>query len=269
MNPDFVNGIHDPQRLPLQELQLHARSVVKGRLDEYGMDEVPEHVLTKLTYAYYHDWQIDDPDYLFLLADPGVPGEHVVFETNAYVELGEEYDFREAIQVDRRFGARWLTKRDYADFTAEFIRGCRNNNLIDTNLPWWRYLLSGNFFDDFYMGDVIKYRGANVGSGDIDTSFTEFLIHELEYVEPSLIFAFGKLAWEALADHLQANPVDEPPSSERVVDRHGVLHHTDRLIDTLILPLGHPSRNFRGAQISQERYMEGVLDGLREFRDLF
>lgn len=268
MNPAFVRSIHDPERLPLQQQQRDARENVEERLAEYGIEDVPEAVLRKLTYAYYHDWEVDDPQYVFLLADPGVPGEHVVFETNAYAELGPEMDLHEAIQVDRRFGARWLVSGTYADFTREFIEICTEADLIAPEQPWWRYLLSGGFYNDFYMGDVIKYRGANVRAGDVEASFTEFLVHELEHVAPDLIIAFGKRAWEAVADRLEATPVNSAPDSDSVIDTHGVLHATDRLIETAVLPLGHPSPNFRGAQLAHPVYMEGVRDGLQQFQTI-
>lgn len=106
MNREFVRRIEDPQPLALQRLQDEAREAVRERLAEYDIHDVPDWVLTKLTYTYYHDWEADDPDYVFLLEDPGVPGEHVILETNEYVELGSGYDVHDAIQVDRRFGSR-------------------------------------------------------------------------------------------------------------------------------------------------------------------
>lgn len=262
MNPEFVEGIEDPEKLSLQRLQEEAREAVKNRLSMYDMEDIPEWVLTKLTYTYYHDWETDDPEFVFLLEDPGVPGEHVIMETNAYFELGEVYDVHDAIQVDRRFGARWLATRRYTDFTSQFLAICEEHGLISTDGPWWQYLLSGRFFDDFYMADVIKYRGANARSGDVKASFSSCLLHELEYIDPDLVFAFGKRAWETIRDHCQAKPVESPPVGTGVSDVHGVLHSTERLLDTAVLPLGHPSTNFRGAQLSHADYMDRLKGGV-------
>lgn len=69
VNPEFVTRIEEPQKLQLQQLQADARDVVTERLEEYRMWDVPDHVIRKMTYAYYHDWTRDDPSYVFLLAD--------------------------------------------------------------------------------------------------------------------------------------------------------------------------------------------------------
>lgn len=262
MNEEFVASIEQPDKLQLQQLQESAREAVIDRLADYDMYDVPDWVIRKLTYTYYHDWETDDPSYVFLLEDPGIPGEHVVLETAEYAELGEGYDPHDVIQIDRRFGARWLATRRYTDFTSEFIDACGENGLISLDEPWWRYLLTGRFFDDFYMADVIKYRGVNAGTGDVNTAFSSHLIHELEYVDPDVIFAFGKRAWETIRDQLGATPVGDPSDGQGVTDVHGVLHATGRLLDTAVLPLGHPSTNFRGAQLAHDTYMARLVDGV-------
>lgn len=265
MNEEFLRRIENPQKLPLQRLQEEARDAVRDRLAQYDMTDVPNWVIRKLTYTYYHDWETDDPDYVFLLEDPGIPGEHVIMETNEYVGLGENYDIYDAIQVDRRFGARWLAGSRYTDFTSEFIELCTEHGLIEPVEPWWQYLLSGRFFDDFYMADVIKYRGANARAGDVKTAFSSHLLHELEYVDPDLVFAFGKRAWETLLEQCSAEPINQTPDGSGVTDVHGILHSTSRLLDTEIIPVGHPSTNFRGAQLSHETYMAKLRTGVENW----
>lgn len=250
----------------MQDLQRQAREAVIERLAKYDMVDVPDHVIRHLTYAYYHDWEVDDPEFVFLLEDPGIPGEHVVHETNAYVDLGTEYDIRDVVEIDRRFGARWLAKSTYTEFTSQFISLCQEYGLVETDSPWWQYLLGGAFFDDFYMCDVVKYRATSIGTADVRVSFTEFLYDEIETIEPDLIFAFGKRAWETIRDQLRAEPLEEEPASQSVLDVHGVLHRTTRPPDTTVLPLGHMSPNFRGAQISHAEYIDGMERGLRAFQ---
>jgi len=55
MDPSFVKGIEDPDRLQLQQQQESAREAVRERLRDYDMVDVPDYVLRKLTYTYYHD----------------------------------------------------------------------------------------------------------------------------------------------------------------------------------------------------------------------
>lgn len=265
MDNSFLRRIEDPDRLQLQKQQDAAKAAVKERLAAYDMQDVPESALRKLTYTYYHDWQTDDPQFMFLLEDPGIPGEHVLLEIEEYASLGADYTPRQAIQVDRRFGARWLATKSYTDFTSAFLRTCADNNLIELEDPWWRYLLSGAFFDDFYMADVIKYRGINAASGDINASFYAFLSDELEYVDPDLVFAFGKRAWTTLKDQFDITPLDDGPVSNSIHDVHGYIYEATGLVDTDILPVGHMSGNFRGAQISKVTYQEGLAQGLSDW----
>jgi len=219
MNRDFVEGIEHPESRYLQEAQESAARHVRERLEDHHMTDVPDKVLRKLTYAYYHDWEQNDPNYVFLLADPGVPGEHVVFEANAYAGL-EPTDYRTKVQIDQRFGARWLAKQRYTDFTSEFLTHCQDHGLVEFDEPWWQYLLSGSFFDDFYMTDVVKYRENNPSQATLDAAVRLGLIQELEYIDPDLIFTFGSRAWDAVRTHLQAEPTRRSrPTTPRTTRR--------------------------------------------------
>lgn len=261
MNSEFVEHIEHPESRYLQEAQQSAYDRVRERLNGHHMTDVPEQVLEKLTYAYYHDWEQNNPSYVFLLADPGVPGEHVVFEANAYADL-DTNNYREKVHVDQRFGARWLAKKRYTDFTSEFIQQCQEHGLVDVDEPWWQYLLSGSFFDDFYMTDVVKYRENSPSKAALDASVRLGLIRELEYIDPDLIFTFGSRAWDAVRTHLQAEPVSDIDDPSSITEVHGKLHRATREHDVAILPCGHMSPQFRGAQISHKEYMSRIAAGL-------
>jgi hypothetical protein len=228
------------------------------------MADVPDHVLRKLTYTYYHDWKTEDPRFMFLLEDPGIPGEHVIMEVADYVDLGSGYDLYDAVQIDRRFGSHWLAKRGYTDFSSDFIQACSDNGLIELEEPWWQYLLSGEFFDDFYMADVIKYRGVNASTGDINTSYYSFLSEELEFLEPDLVFAFGKRAWTTLLEKFEIEPLVDGPVSESILDVHGAVYGASGIVETDVLPLGHMSGNCRRSQIPKLDYLQGLVKGLNE-----
>lgn len=115
------------------------------------------------------------------------------------------------------------------------------------------------------MRTLTKYRGVSAGTGDVDASFSEFLIQELEWVNPNFVFVFGKLSWETLQNRLQATPVGELPASDSVLDFPGVLHATRRLLDTAVLPLSHLNPNFRGAQIANNDYVLGLASGVEQY----
>lgn len=264
MNAEFLQEIEEPQNLQLQQLLADSRTAVEAELAEHNIDGLNDDTLTRFSYTYYHDWETDDPDYVFLLEDPGMPGEHVIMEAAALARRAGQPPSRELVSVFRRFGARWLARRRYADFTGAFVTICADAGLIDPDEPWWQYLLDGGFFDDFYMGDVVKYRAPNVGTADLQAAFTEQLLHELEYVDPDLIFAFGKRAWEACRDRLGVTIETAGVDPDRMHSVHGRPGEATRLLDTTVLPLGHMSPNFLGAQIPHEEYFERLEDGLRE-----
>lgn len=261
MNLEFVKHIEHPESRDLQEAQQSAYDRVRTRLSEHHMTDMPEQILEKLTYAYYHDWEQNDPSYVFLLADPGVPGEHVVFEANAYADLNAD-DYREKVQVDQRFGARWLATKRYANFTSEFIQQCQEHRLIDIEGQWWQYLLSGSFFDDFYMTDVVKYRENSPSKAALDASVRLGMIRELEYIDPDLIFTFGNRAWNAIRKHLKPEPVGNIINPSSITEVHGKLHRATREYNVDILPCGHMSPQFRGAQISHKEYMDRIAAGI-------
>jgi hypothetical protein len=202
---------------------------------------------------------------MLLLEDPGIPGEHVIMEVADYVDLAPGYDLYEAVQIDRRFGARWLAKRKYSDFTSEFIQACADNGMIELEEPWWEYLLLGGFFDDFYMADVIKYRGVNASTGDINTSYYSFLSEELEFLEPDLVFAFGNRAWTTLLEKFEIEPLVDAPVSESILDVHGVVYGASGIVETDVLPLGHMSGNCRGSQIPKLEYHQDLVQGPNEW----
>lgn len=101
----------------------------------------------------------------------------------------------------------------------------------------------------------------------MQASFTEALIHELEYVDPELIFVFGKRAWRMVRQQLGAQMVQHEAIDDlKMTQVHGHLFKTQRLLDTHVLPLGHMSTNFYGAQIARPEYMAGVERGIKQWK---
>lgn len=265
MNPEFLASIESPDQLALQNLRDDAIAEVRKELRGHHVEDVSEATIRRFAYTYYHDWEEDNPDIVFLLEDPGMPGEHVLAEAHEIDEVDGKEPNRELLKIFRRFGARWLMQKRYADFTSQFVATCEEAGLIDPDDPWWKYLLSYDFFDDFYMCDVVKYRAPNVSDADLKAAFTEHLVHELEYVDPDLVFTFGKRAWNCLRTNLGAEPVDGSVDPTRMNSVHGAPARTTRLLDVDVIPLGHMSPNFLGAQMSHRDYfkkVENALSGL-------
>jgi uracil-DNA glycosylase len=119
------------------------------------------------------------------------------------------------------------------------------------------------------MTDIVTYRapGSAVGSPEVQFSFSEQLREELEAIDPDLIFTFGNRAWNPIRDELAAEPVENLAIDEsRITELHGSLHETGRVLDTYVLPLGHMSTQFYGAQISKQEYIVRMEDGLERWR---
>ena len=112
------------------------------------------------------------------------------------------------------------------------------------------------------MTDVVKYRENSPSKAALDASVHLGLIRELEYIDPDLIFTFGSRAWDAVRTHLQAEPVSDIDDPSSITEVHGKLHRATREHDVAILPCGHMSPQFRGAQISHKEYMSRIAAGL-------
>lgn len=114
------------------------------------------------------------------------------------------------------------------------------------------------------MTDVVKYRENSPSKAALDASVRLGLIRELEYIDPELIFTFGSRAWDAVWTHLQAKPVGDIDDPSSITEVHGMLHRATREYDIGILPCGHMSPQFRGAQISHEEYMGRTASGIEK-----
>jgi len=173
------------------------------------------------------------------------------------------------VGIYRQFATTWFTETRNSDFIRRFLTTCSENSLIDFDDYWGDYVKSQRFFDDFYMTDIVKYRapGSAVRSQEVCSSFSEQLRPELETLDPDLIFTFGNRAWNPIKEELAAEPVDNLDIDEsKITELHGHLHGTGRVLDTYVLPLGHMSTQFYGAQISKQKYMGRMEDGLGQWR---
>ena len=130
--------------------------------------------------------------------------------------------------------------------------------------------MSGEFFDGFYMCDTIKYRIARdrtLSRSEIRASFTEFLLYELEYVDPDLIFAFGNRAWDALRKPLQGTTIGTTIADDAGINTvHGHPFQSTRLVDTHLIPLQHMTAQQHHASGSElDTYMDRLDSGLRDW----
>lgn len=122
------------------------------------------------------------------------------------------------------------------------------------------------------MTDIVKYRapGSAVGSPEVQFSFSEQLREGLEIIDPDLTFTFENRAWNSVKEELATEPVETFAIDEsKITELHGHLHETRRVLDTYVLPLGHMSTQFYGAQISKREYMGRTEDELEQWQNQF
>lgn len=242
MNKEFIEEIEHPSAPRQQKLYKAGREVTLERLEKHAVEDLDDITIRRLNYTYYHNWEENDPRCMFLIRDPGTPGDHVVSEI---VEIDRTDDVLDLIDIYQRIGSRWLMGRDYAKFTQEFLRTCEAQGLIDLSTDWWAYLLTGQFFDDFYMTDVVKYRiDTDPPDADIQDCFTKHLYPEIEHVEPDLVFAFGKTPWKSLRDTLKTEHVGTGARTKpSITQAQGKLFRTTRMPDEqlYVLPFLHMS----------------------------
>jgi len=269
VNSEFIERIESPTAPQQRKLFELGRGETEERLEGYDIDveELDEATLTRLNYTYYHNWEENDPDFMFLVRDPGTPGDHVVSEI---VNIRDTTDPIELINIYQRIGAQWLMKRDYATFIKTFLDVFEEEDLIDIPDPWWEYVLNGSFFDDFYMTDVVKYRvDQDLSDTDIQNCFTEYLFDEIEDVDPNLIFAFGKTPWLSLRNMLGTVRVDDGESTQAsITEAQGSLYRTTKMPgeQVHVVPFMHMSPHNYPSKVTIPEFEEMLKDSLYNWK---
>lgn len=136
-----------------------------------------------------------------------------------------------------------------------------------TSLPsgWHQYVASGQFYHDFYLGDVVKYRVDKFGMTEERVSYHALLEDEFQALDPDLVFTFGGNAWPALRRHTLPEPVVETDANpESVLDIHGTLHRISNPVDTYVLPLAHMSGQVWW-RFPPDDYIARLSDALQTF----
>ena len=236
----LLSRIDQPTHPKLQELQDTAIDSVEKVLTEAGVS-CREDVCRRLSYTFYYDWETDDPDYVLLVQDPGNLHERHLSELRPHNPLAGECSAREQIGIYRDFGQSWLTGRN-ADFSERFFQTLASHDLISFSNGWKQYITSEEFYHDFYLGDVVKYRVDGFGSTAEQISYESLLKKELRKINPELVIAFGGNAWPALRQYTAPEPVVKTDSDpESIMSIHGTLHQITEPVETHVLPLAHMS----------------------------
>jgi len=262
MNSEFVNRIAEPEHPELQNLADEARNGVREALTDWGWTNPDDVTVRNLSFTYYHDWEHDDPDCMFLIQDPGPVYDRHRQEFEAIRNLDPAADPLELVSLHRRFATSWLIQRN-ADFAEKFLTACARNGYADVDNDWERYVENGGFFDDFYLTDVIKYR-----IGDHDTphhraSYRGYLADELRHVEPELLFVFGGDAWGVVRSAMDPTPlVDIDGDASKVTDAHGYPFRVTSPAETVAVPLVHFSGRIYHSLL-RDSYFDYLSEGLQ------
>ena len=267
LDREFVERIEYPENSVLQDLFSDAQQTTRDRLSKWGYSEVDDWLVRKMSYTYYYDHTTDDPDYVFLLQDPGGLQQRHTEELEAIQELPDEFSRRKLVSLYRQFAKSWLLRRN-EDFSERFFTALDDLGLISIEPSVEAYLRDGRFFDDFYMTDVVKYRTDGFGKHHENASVDSFLREELRTIDPDLIFAFGGSAWSAVQEHLGAQPVtDDYVNTSKITESHGHLCESTQILETHVLPLSHLSGQIWW-RFPPDEYIARLRDGIQTWQEI-
>jgi hypothetical protein len=243
LDASFVENIEYPNHTALQRALSEACTNTSERLVEMGFESPDEWLVRKAALAYFYDWEQDTPEFTFVLPDPGNLGKQFTSEIRALQSAGPNIPYRDQITIYRDIASKWYLNHQ-TDFPQEFFSLLHSHDLIEYNDGWRAYVRRGEFFDDFYMTDIIKYRvgGFNASGQRASQAFRRQVKQELAHIDPTIIFVFGGTAWNIIRSHLKLTPVDPTVGDETsIIDSHGELYYTDSDTSAFIVPLGHMS----------------------------
>jgi hypothetical protein len=267
MSPDrdFINRIEYPDHAALQGLRDDACETTRSRLEEWGYPDVDESTIRKLSYTYYYDPSQDDPDYVFLLQDPGGIQRRHTEELERLKAIDDQSPLTELVDIYRQFPKSWLLRNRNSDFSLKFFSTLSDHGIISLSSTWRDYLRDEGFYHDFYMTDIVKYRVDGFTKREERESVNEFLREELAMIDPDLIFVFGGDAWDVLRGYFDTTPIDTTTvDTSKITEIHGCLCRTGQELDAHVLPLSHMSGQVWW-RFPPEEYIERMEAGLREW----
>lgn len=233
---------------------------------EWEFRDVAESTVRKLSYTYYHKPEQEDPEYVFLLQDPGGLQERHTEEIDRLDGIDQQSSGEELVDIFRQFPKSWLLRNRNSDFSERFFTSLAEHGLISLQSTWREYLREEQFYEDFYMTDVVKYRVDGFNKTEEQASVNEFLRDELIDIDPNLIFAFGGDAWSALRTYFDAIPVQRTSvDPSKITEMHGHLCQANQNLDSKILPLSHMSGQIWW-RFPPDDYIKRMEQGLKQWR---
>lgn len=120
MDAEFLERIENPRSRILEELFESAVEKVEKQLREYDATNLDDWALRKIAYTYYYDWENDDPNYVFLLEDPGNLNDRHTRAVQRIEKLEDDYDPLSLVDIYRGFATTWFTETRNSDFFGVF-----------------------------------------------------------------------------------------------------------------------------------------------------
>lgn len=134
----------------------------------------------------------------------------------------------------------------------------------------WETYVKDEFFDNFYMTDLVKYcvTTKEIKKQHRSESYEKQLRHELEYIDLDLVFSFSSRRWKTLYEQVSTiSPVSEQaPESDSVSNCHGYLYRAEEPLDCHIIPLSHYSKQIYGHYL-RDSYFNYLREGLDDFNE--
>lgn len=261
LDAGFVEDIEHPDSTVLQAALSQARDRTTERLREMGFHYPDEWLIQTVACAYCHDWAQADPQYAFVLPDPGDIDREFDSEVRSLRSSGPDVPPRERVAFDQQIASAWFTDHE-TRFPREFFTALAEQGLIAPADDRERYVADGEFFEEFYLTHAVKYRLNGYSTAQGAAAFSAQLGRELDAVDPTVIFTVGERTWQTLREGLGLTH-EGSASAESLTDAHGQLHRAD---ETFVIPLG-PTSGTEWWQFPPTAYVERLERALARLRE--
>jgi len=186
-------------------------------------------------------------------------------------EAESAHNLKQRVKVHQRYFSDWFLFRKNRKFIERFLNLFKEYKLID--LDNHEEYIKHEFFDDFYVTDLIKYWCT---TSEIEEKHVEHAVkhlqREISLVKPRLIISFGTRVWEALKGQFKLkayqrweSKVDPDRDKETVSNVHGFLFKScspPPNHEVFVIPLVHLSARTRN-MLLRDSYIQYLREGIQ------
>lgn len=227
----------------------------------------------------FYDIGVKQQKIMMILQNPGFPTAGDLGTRVTEEQQKDDLPFHQRIRWHQKYFLDWL-KKDNNKFSHRFVDTLIKHSIISHPYDSWTQYLeennSPNFFDDFYVTDVIRCRAQTSRlRNEYAHNCFQYLKREIELVQPKLIFVFSSRSWNEFyktfrpnlqllcpSTKLMNNYIDPDRKSTIVSNIHGfcyIFKYAD--IKSFVIPLVHFSQRIRNNML-RDSYFDYLEEGL-------